>query len=133
MKLPQNTIKIGYQTYKIEVWSSTQASSNEAYGEFFQKDKAIGIDGREEGASAANTILHEILHGVVYQWGLTEEFSDEKEERIVNSIVNGFTQVLVDNTWLMPWLEEQIKNDPHVAPKPIPHPKKKRPRPRSGK
>ena len=107
--------------------------SNEAYGEFFQKDKAIGIDGREEGASAANTILHEILHGVVYQWGLSEEFSDEKEERIVNSMVNGFTQVLVDNTWLMPWLEEQITNDPNVAPKPIPHPKKKRPRPRSGK
>jgi hypothetical protein len=133
MKLPHKTIKIGYQTYKIEVWSSTQASSNEAYGEFFQKDKAIGIDGREEGASAANTILHEIMHGVVYQWGLTEEFSDEKEERIVNSMVNGFTQVLVDNTWLMPWLEEQIKNDPNVDPKPIPHPKKKRPRPRSGK
>ena len=133
MKLPHKTIKIGYQTYKIEVWSSTQASSNEAYGEFFQKDKAIGVDGREEGASAANTILHEIMHGVVYQWGLTEEFSDEKEARIVNSMVNWFTQVLVDNPWLMPWLKEQIENDPHVDPKPIPKPKKRRPRPRSGK
>ena len=30
-------------------------------------------------------------------------------------------------------LKEQIENDPHVDPKPIPHPKKKRPRPRSGK
>ena len=41
--------------YPIETWQPTQATSNEASGEFFSKEKKIGVDGREAGAAKVNT------------------------------------------------------------------------------
>ena len=42
MKLPAKYIKIGYTKYKLQVWDKLTATSNEAYGEFFQREEAIG-------------------------------------------------------------------------------------------
>ncbi len=60
-------IKVGYRNYKLEEWKQTVASANEAQGQFFSK----------EGVSHANTILHEIIHGIIYQWNIDV---GEKEE-----------------------------------------------------
>ena len=45
VELPSDTIKIGYTTYDIQVWDKMTATTNEAYGEFYEKEQVIGIDG----------------------------------------------------------------------------------------
>ena len=99
-------IKIGYKEYRLEKWKQTVASANEAQGQFFEKEGIIGYTDEEKGVSHANTLLHEIIHAVVYQWNIDV---GEKEETIVNGLTNGLTTVLVDNPKLMDYLRKSIK------------------------
>ena len=99
-------IKIGYKEYRLEKWKQTVASANEAQGQFFAKEGIIGYTDEEKGVSHANTLLHEIIHAVVYQWNIDV---GEKEETIVNGLTNGITTVLVDNPKLMDYLRKSIK------------------------
>ena len=95
-------IKIGYKEYRLEKWKQTVASANEAQGQFFAKEGIIGYTDDEKGVSHANTLLHEIIHAIVYQWNIDV---GEKEE----TIVNGLTTVLVDNPKLIDYLKKNIK------------------------
>ena len=106
MNIPDK-IKIGYRDYKLEEWKQTVASANEAQGQFFAKEGIIGYTAEEKGVSHANTLLHEILHAIVYQWNL--ELEEKEEEKLVNSLTNGLTTVFVDNPKLMDYLKDKIK------------------------
>ena len=99
-------IKIGYKEYRLEKWKQTVASANEAQGQFFAKEGIIGYTDDEKGVSHANTLLHEIIHAIVYQGNIDV---GEKEETIVNGLTNGLTTVLVDNPKLMDYLRKSIK------------------------
>ena len=99
-------IKIGYKEYWLEKWKQTVASANEAQGQFFAKEGIIGYTDDEKGVSHANTLLHEIIHAIVYQWNIDV---GEKEETIVNGLTNGLTTVLVDNPKLIDYLKKNIK------------------------
>ena len=99
-------IKIGYKEYRLEKWKQTVASANEAQGQFFAKEGIIGYTDDEKGVSHANTLLHEIIHAIVYQWNIDV---GEKEETIVNGLTNGLTTVLVDNPILIDYLKKNIK------------------------
>ena len=112
MKLPAKHIKIGYTKYKLQIWDKLTASSNEAYGEFFQREQVIGIDGNQTGLQLVNTLLHEIMHGIIYQYGMKlDGDADVREETLVNVITNGMCQVYVDNPWLLPWIQKGMKSD----------------------
>ena len=104
--LPES-IKIGYRDYKLEAWKQTVATSNEASGQFFIKEGVLGYNQEEKGVSHANTILHEIMHGIVYQWNM--DLDERVEESIVNSLTNGLTTVFVDNPQLLDYLRLKIK------------------------
>ena len=106
MNIPDK-IKIGYREYKLEEWKQTVASANEAQGQFFSKEGVIGYVTTEKGVSHANTILHEIMHAIIYQWNI--ELDEKVEELVVNGLSNGLTTVLVDNPKLMDYLKEKIK------------------------
>ena len=54
-----------------------------------------------------NTVLHEIMHGIIYQYGLVETLG-EKEEVTVNTITNGLTTVFKDNPWLVDYIKKHI-------------------------
>ena len=106
MNIPDK-IKVGYKEYKLEEWKQTVASANEAQGQFFSKEGVIGYVTTEKGVSHANTILHEIMHAIIYQWNI--ELDEKVEELVVNGLSNGLTTVLVDNPKLMDYLKEKIK------------------------
>ena len=106
MQTPEK-IKIGYKNYKLEEWNQTVASANEAQGQFFSIEGVIVYTADEKGVSHANTLIHEILHAIVYQWNM--ELDEKTEEHIVNGITNGLTTVLVDNPKLIDYLKEKIK------------------------
>ena len=101
------SIKIGYRDYKLEEWKQTVATANEAQGQFFQKEGIIGYVADVKGVSHANTILHEILHAIIYQWNI--DLEEKEEEKLVNGIANGLTTVFVDNSELMDYLKTKIK------------------------
>ena len=100
-------IKVGYKEYKLEEWKQTVASANEAQGQFFSKEGVIGYVTTENGVSHAKTILHEIMHAIIYQWNI--ELGEKEEEHLVNALSNGLTTVFVDNPKLMDYLKEKIK------------------------
>jgi len=106
MHIPEK-IKVGYRNYKLEEWKQTVASANEAQGQFFSKEGVIGYTADEKGVSHANTLIHEILHAIVYQWNM--ELDEKTEESVVNGLANGLTTIFVDNPKLLDYFKEKIK------------------------
>ena len=53
--------------------------------------------------------MHEILHAIVFQWGI--ELDEKEEEKICNTLANGLTTVCVDNPWLLPYIQKQLKGE----------------------
>ena len=102
-------IKIGYKNYKIKSLDSIVSKCNEINGQFFASDGTIALSSTEDNISHANTLIHEILHAIVYQWGI--ELDDKEEEKICNTLANGLTTVYVDNPWLLPYIQKQLKGD----------------------
>ena len=107
-----NSIKIGYVNYQFDFWPDSFASTEEAEGEFFSKEGKIGIKGSTIGsAHGANTVLHEVLHGIIYQYGLGEDLKEVKEEKIVNTFANGLMTVFVDNPWLLDYFKDKVETE----------------------
>ena len=106
MERPEK-IKIGYREYTLEEWKQTVASANEAQGQFFAKEGVIGYTSEETGVSHANTLIHECLHAIIYQWNM--DLDEKVEELVVNGLANGLTTIFVDNPKLMDFLKEKIK------------------------
>ena len=106
MQTPEK-IKIGYKNYKLEEWKQTVASANEAQGQFFAKEGIIGYTAEETGVSHANTLLHECMHAIIYQWNM--ELDEKTEESVVNGLANGLTTIFVDNPKLLDYFKEKIK------------------------
>ena len=105
-KIP-TSIKIGYRDYKLEKWKQTVASANDAHGQFFAKEGIIGYTEEEKGVSHANTIIHECLHAIIYQWNM--DLEEKVEELVVSGLANGLTTIFVDNPELMDYLKTKIK------------------------
>ena len=106
MNIPDK-IKIGYRDYKLEEWKQTVASANDAHGQFFAKEGIIGYTVEEKGVSHANTIIHECLHGIIYQWNM--DLEEKVEELVVSGLANGLTTIFVDNPELVDYLKTKIK------------------------
>lgn len=102
-------IKIGYRNYKIKNLDSIISKCNEINGQFLATDGVIALSSDEDSISHANTLIHEIFHAIVYQWGI--ELDDKEEEKICNTLANGLTTVLVDNPWLLPYIQKNLKGE----------------------
>lgn len=100
MKLPE-TICIGYQD--IEVIETDFPEGQQ--GVYISEKSQIRI---QEGLSIRenlNTILHECLHAIIYSYGAKSRFKDdEDEEKFVEVIGNGLTEVLSRNPALVKWM-----------------------------
>jgi len=102
-------IKIGYKDYKIKNLDSIVSRCNEINGQFIASDGVIALSSTEDNISHANTLIHEVLHGIIYQWGI--DLDDKEEEKICNTIANGLTTVFVDNPSLLSYLQKNLKGE----------------------
>ena len=106
-------VKIGYQDVIIERETSTFSKQTDSYGEYDHRKNIISIQTELSDLDEANTLLHEILHGVAYINSLTiggmPLDKEEKEEIVINQITNGLMQVFRDNKWLLDFLKEKTK------------------------
>lgn len=62
----------------------------------------ITIRDDQHPVEMADTIVHEIFHGVCYLMDLG--LNAEQEENVVRKLATGFTQVLMDNPHLLTYL-----------------------------
>ena len=111
-KIPER-IKIGYQDVAIERETSTFSIQTDSYGEYDHRKNTITIQTQLSDLDEANTLLHEILHGIVYINSLTVGGQpldkEDKEEVVINQMTNGLMQVFRDNKWLLNFFKEKIK------------------------
>jgi len=109
----EKKIKIGYQDVSVERDTTTFQKQSDAYGEYDHRKNTISIQNGLSPLDEANTLLHEILHGVAYINSLTQtgEPLDEgnKEEMVINTMTNGLSQVFRDNKWLLPYFMKKLK------------------------
>jgi hypothetical protein len=112
MKLP-GKVKIGYQDITIERETSTFQKQTDSYGEYDHRKNVITIQNGLSPLDEANTVVHEVLHGIAYINSLTASGqpldSENKEEVVINQFTNGLVQVLRDNEWLLTYLKDKLK------------------------
>ena len=112
MKIPK-VVRIGYQDVKIERETATFPKQSDCYGEYEHRKNQITIQNDLSNLDEANTLLHEVLHGIVYINSLTQTGApldkENNEEIVVNTITNGLVQVFRDNKWLLPYLNKKVK------------------------
>ena len=109
----EKTVKIGYQDITIERDTTTFQKQTDAYGEYEHRKNQITIQSGLTPLDEANTLLHEILHGIAYINSLTQTGepldTENKEEMVVNTMTNGLAQVFRDNQWLLPSFKDKFK------------------------
>ena len=109
----EKKIKIGDQDIVIERETSTFQKQPDCYGEYDHRKNTITIQNGLPPLDEANTLLHEILHGIAYINSLTQTGqpldSENKEEVVVNTMTNALAQVFRDNKWLLPYFKDKFK------------------------
>ena len=109
----EKKIKIGYQDVSVERDTTTFQKQSDAYGEYDHRKNIISIQEGLSPLDEANTLLHEIIHGVAYINSLTQTGqpldTENKEEVVVNTLTNGLAQVFRDNKWLLPYFIKKFK------------------------
>lgn len=104
------TLKIGYKEYdmyfvkKID-GGATCGDCNSLCG----TKGLIRIAKGQKKIEKANTILHEIMHALVYVQGLEPDLKGDKEEKVVLSLTNGLIQFMRDNPRVMDQIIKMIK------------------------
>lgn len=99
MKRPAS-VKVGAHTYKFHY---IQLGTH--VGECLTTKKVIKIDKFLDGSYLVETILHETMHAIWYEWGIkNSEQSDSAfaagvttEEHAINGLANGLMAVFRDN------------------------------------
>ena len=109
----ERKIKIGYQDITIERETATFQKQSDCYGEYDHRKNVITIQSDLSPLDEANTVVHEILHGIAYINSLNVSGkpldNDNKEEVVINQFTNGLGQVFRDNKWLLPYLKDKLK------------------------
>jgi len=97
-------IKLGYQDIKV-----SEADLDDAQGCYKAEQAEIRIKQGMEPREKLNTLLHEIIHACVYTYGLKDEFKDhDHEEKVVNALGNGLTDVFVRNKELIEFVRKSV-------------------------
>ena len=109
----EKKVKIGYQDIVIERETSTFQKQSDCYGEYDHRKNSITIQSGLSQLDEANTLLHEILHGISYINSLTQSGqpldSENKEEVVINTFTNALAQGFRDNKWLLPYFKDKFK------------------------
>ena len=109
----EKKIKIGYQDIVVERETSTFQKQTACYGEYDHRKNTFTIENGLPPLDEANTLLHEILHGIAYINSLTQTGqpldSENKEEVVINTMTNALAQVFRDNKWLLPYFKDKFK------------------------
>jgi len=108
---PKRKIKIGYQDVNINLISFDKEVDH-VFGEYDSVKNTIDLNKTQAPRSMANSLLHEVVHAVIYETGLNSDgnclSNDKDEELAVNAITNSLSQIIRDNKWFLPYIQKNI-------------------------
>ena len=103
-------IKIGYLDFKLMPRSKKWSIKHKAVGMCVPEDGHIAYYSKQKRSEIVNTILHEMLHGVVYMFDINFRNLRE-EEKVVRKMANGLHTVLTDNPHFLEWIIQNANRD----------------------
>lgn len=99
------TIRIGYQDFAVEAWPHAIANASDRLGECDKLNNILRVSDSLNDRTAANTLLHEVMHACWYVAGLD---GGDGEERVVNCMANQMAQVWRDNPKLVTFISAKL-------------------------
>jgi hypothetical protein len=100
------SVRIGCFDFEVRIMSEDESDGSNAVGINFILKNRIGV--RVQGMTPqqiANTLIHEVIHAIHYNHGLSDE-SDE--ETYTTLTANGICQFWQDNPKAIAWWEKAI-------------------------
>ena len=106
-------VKVGVADLTIErVDPSFKKNNVDCFGQYLSRENKIEIQKEISGIDYANTLLHEIIHAVIYLSSLNSDGGalkdDDAEEQVANTITNWLMGVFRDNPAILDTLKETI-------------------------
>ena len=97
------SIRIGARDYQFTMPALHQsdATFNALSGDITYSTNEIRVGGWMSHQATAETILHEVVHGILYAAG-----DDEHDETLVRKVAHGVMQVIRDNPKLIRYIQE---------------------------
>jgi hypothetical protein len=93
MRLPKS-VKIAHIEHTIQPWKPLEHEGDDAYGMYLCSSARILIQTDLSLPVLQDTLLHEIMHGIVYWYNILDT---DREEEVVCKMSTGLLQVLKDN------------------------------------
>lgn len=115
--LPEK-IKIGYALYDIKTYTpkkdDTESDEATAMGLTFSQWHFIKLNEQQSIRECASTLVHELLHAIVYVFSIKFK-TDQEEEKYVSALANGITTIFRDNPELLDWLKKSLMEGRQVV------------------
>lgn len=108
-KLPKE-IKIGYATFKLRHVARKSEKPIDMGEMEYQPNHVIRLFGKQEDSELANSLAHEIIHGINYIFDIPFKNAKE-EEKFVRRFTNGLITVFKDNPKLLDFLKSYLHPD----------------------
>lgn len=106
-------IRIGYMDYDLGYWSEQLAQEKDMLGQINQKHGTIRVAPNQQPHQEACTILHEVLHGIVWDRVGADDLQRGTglEEKIVHQVSNGLITFIRDNPAFVRSLVDAMEGD----------------------
>tara|TARA_R110000803_G_scaffold48362_2_gene100491 strand:+ start:220 stop:591 length:372 start_codon:yes stop_codon:yes gene_type:complete len=106
-------VKVGFADIVIERTNPSFKKNNTDYfGQYLSRESKIEIQKEISGIDYANTLLHEIIHSVIYLSSLNADGGalkdDDNEEQVANTLTNWLMGVFRDNPAILDIFKETI-------------------------
>ena len=105
------TVKVGWNTVALSFVEPSFIKERDCFGQYISRECKIEIQKELEGDQLINTVLHEIIHCIIYNSSLNQDggplTDDKSEEQVTNSITNWLLNVFWDNPWLVELLKKR--------------------------
>lgn len=108
MTNPPTTIRIGAHDYDVLPFPEDEAQRERQYGDFSQWDETIRIRFTGTVWQILDTLIHEVIHCIYYQYQLSKKSGEEKT---VTCLSSGLTQVIRDNDEWVYWASELLYDE----------------------
>lgn len=94
MDIPKE-IKIGGTKYAVKPVHKLVGDVGLLHGLIDYIDCTISLNEDQDWQVSCETVIHEILHGIIYHYNV--HIDNDKEEEVVDAMAKGLYQVLEDN------------------------------------
>ena len=112
MNLPKK-IKVMCRDYIVRAMNAHEEGDNQVFGRCDRELALITVDTRCSSQKQAHTLLHELIHSIIFEMGIYKHFhaGDRTitEEDVTTSISNGLAAVIRDNPGLMQIIQKGLK------------------------